>query len=76
MRKRTCAYQGVKNVSFIVNFAYVLNKRFLAYRETNVSHAAETHLEPSQTCKIEPFVEMVSGFVPLTVFANSFILDV
>ena len=24
--KRTCAYQGVRNVSFLENFAYVLNE--------------------------------------------------
>ena len=60
----------------MVNFAYVLNKWSLAYRETSVLHAAETYLEPSQTSKIESFVEMFSGFEPSTIFANSFILDV
>ena len=34
------------------------------------------YLEPSQTSKIESFVEMFSGFEQLTIFANSFILDV
>ena len=33
----------------------------IPWREINVSHTAEPHLEPSQTCMIEPFVEMVSG---------------
>ena len=28
-KKRTCAYQGVKNESFSENFAYVLNKGFV-----------------------------------------------
>ena len=59
---RTCVFQMVKNDSFMVNIAFVLNKLSLAYRETNISHTVETHLEPSQTSKIEPFVEMVSGF--------------
>ena len=33
----------------------------------NVSHTADAHLEPSQTSKIESFVEMVSGFESLTI---------
>ena len=31
--KRTCAYQGVRNVSFLENFAYVLNERSLMRNE-------------------------------------------
>ena len=55
IRTRAWAYQRVKNVSFMVNFAFVLNEWSLAYRQTNVSHIVEAHLEPSQTSKIEPF---------------------
>ena len=28
IRTRTCAYQGVRNVSFSENFTYLLNERF------------------------------------------------
>ena len=31
IRTRTCVYQGLRNVSFSENFAYVLNGRFPAY---------------------------------------------
>ena len=30
---RTCAYQGVQNVSFSENFAYVVNDRILQYMD-------------------------------------------
>ena len=62
IRTRTCAYQGVKDLSFKTNFAFELNKWSLAYRKTNFSNTAEAHSEPSHTSKIEPFLEMVSGF--------------
>ena len=42
----------------------------------NVWHTAKAYLEPSQTSKIELFVEMVNGFEPLTIFVKSSILDV
>ena len=34
------------------------------------------HSEPSQTSKIELFVEIVKAFQPLTIFAESSILDI
>ena len=41
IRTRTCAYQGVRNVSFSENFAYVLNEWSLGFliklRETTMS---------------------------------------
>ena len=46
-----------------------------AYINKRLTHS-EAHLEHSQTSKIEPIVEMVSGLEPLTIFANSSILDV
>ena len=37
---------------------------------------AEVYFEPCQTSKMELFANIVNGFQPLTVFANSYILDV
>ena len=37
IRTRTCAYQGVKNVSFPENFAYALNESSLSKTESNES---------------------------------------
>ena len=37
---------------------------------------AEAYYEPCRTSKIEPFAKKVNGFQPLTVFAESSILDV
>ena len=72
----TYNFSGGKNVSFTINFVFVLNKWYFARRDTNVSHTAKVHLELSQTSKIEPFMEMVSGFEALTIFAKSSFLDV
>ena len=36
----------------------------------------ETSLEPSQIVKKDLFPKIVNGFQPVTIFANSFILDV
>ena len=36
---------------------------------------SETHSEPSQTSKTEPFVQIVNGFQPLTIAKRCSILD-
>ena len=36
----------------------------------------DPYSEPSQTSKMELFAKLVKGFLPLTVFAKSYILDI
>ena len=43
IRKRTCAYQGVRNVSFLENFVYVLN-------EWSQTQTKSQLIQPSYSC--------------------------
>ena len=37
---------------------------------------AETHSEPSQTSKMEPFAEIINGWKPFTIFGKRSFSDV
>ena len=45
IRTRTCAYQGVRNISFSENFAYIINGWFLR-------HSSYHPLPPLWVCKL------------------------
>ena len=63
MRTRTGACQGVRNVSFSGNFAYVLNgwPLLMSWKFS--------------ACKMERFVIIVNGFQSLTIITKRSILD-
>ena len=69
----TCAYQGVRKVSFSKHFAYILNGWFFLLL---LLPNTESYAEPCQASKMECFVKMLNGFWPLTLFGKHFILDV
>ena len=67
---RMWMYQVVK--MFVLRNILLMNEWSPAYQEIIISHTAETHLEHSQTSKMNAFAAMVSGIQPLIIFAKSF----
>ena len=59
-----------------LNYNLVFKEITRSFVFKNFQKTAEVYLEPSQTSKMEPFVKMMNGLMPLTMFTKSFILDV
>ena len=55
---------------------YSLNNISAFYEQLILHNSTEAYLEPCQTSKMEHFTKTVNSLKPLTIFANSYILDV
>ena len=75
IRTRTCPYQGVRNVSFSENFAYVLNEwsvNTFIFPDAYLGHCGISFLQKqTQSQMFDKFLKSLSDLLCVCVFINN-----